>query len=79
MGYARNMDEAHPVKAFRKRAGKAARYFEVKAEGRKVSLTVKKNARSFNDNRAGMFVMLCSQDVSWEVMMAAYDARRLTE
>ena len=23
--------------------------------------------------------MLCSQDVSWELMMAAYDARRLTE
>jgi hypothetical protein len=26
-----------------------------------------------------MFVMLCSQDVSWELMMAAYNARRLTE
>ena len=77
--YARNMDEADPVKAFRKRAGKAARYFDVKKDGRKVVLSEKKNARSFSDNRAGMFVMLCSQDISWELMMAAYDARRLTE
>ncbi len=36
-------------------------------------------SRSFGDNRTGMFVMLCSQDVSWELMMAAYNARRLTE
>ena len=79
MEYARNMDEADPVKAFKKRAGKAIRYFSVEMDGRRVALTVKKNARSFVDNRAGMFVMLCSQDVSWELMMAAYDARRLTE
>lgn len=77
--YARNMDEADPVRAFRKRAGKAAKYFDIEADGRKVVLTERKNARSFSDNRAGMFVMLCSQDVSWELMMAAYDARRLTE
>lgn len=77
--FARNMDEANPEKAFRKRAGKAAKYFEITADGRKVALVEKKNARAFSDNRAGMFVMLCSQDVSWELMMAAYDARRLTE
>ena len=77
--YARNMDEANPVRAFRNHAGKAAKYFEIRAEGRKVVLTEKQNARTFNDNRAGMFVMLCSDDVSWELMMAAYDARRLTE
>ena len=77
--FARNMDEANPVKAFKKRAGKAAKYFEIEADGRKVVLTEKKNARTYSDNRAGMFVMLCSQDVSWELMMAAYDARRLTE
>ncbi len=77
--YARNMDEANPVKAFKKRAGKAAKYFEIKADGRKVALERKRNACSFNDNRAGMFIMLCSEDVTWEVMMAAYDARRLTE
>ena len=79
MEYARNMDEANPVKAFKKRAGKAVKFFEITRDGRKVILTRKKNAQSFNDNRAGMFVMLCSQDVSWELMMAAYDARRLTE
>lgn len=79
MEYALSMDEADPVKAFKKRAGKAARYFDIRADGRKVILKEKKNARSFSDNRAGMFVMLCSENVSWELMMAAYDARRLTE
>ena len=77
--YALSMDEADPVKAFKKRAGKAARYFDIRADERKVILKEKKNARSFSDNRAGMFVMLCSENVSWELMMAAYDARRLTE
>ncbi len=77
--YARNMDAADPVKDFKKRAGKAAKYFEIEADGRKVALERKRNACSFNDNRAGMFIMLCSEDVAWEVMMAAYDARRLTE
>lgn len=79
MEFARGMDEADPVKAFKKRAGKAAKYFEITPDGRKVRLKEKRNARSFEDNRAGVFVMLCSQDVSWELMMAAYDARRLTE
>ncbi len=77
--YARNMDEADPVKAFKERAGKAVKYFDIKADGRKVVLEKKKNALAFSDNRAGMFVMLCSEDVGWELMMAAYDARRLTE
>jgi len=79
MEYARTMDEANPVKAFRKRAGKAAKYFDIQANGRKVTLTEKRNARTFNDNRAGMFVMLCSENIDWGLMMAAYDARRLTE
>lgn len=77
--YVRNMDEADPVKAFRKRAGKAARYFDIEADGRRVILTEKQNARTFDENRAGMFVMLCSEGVPWEIMMAAYDARRLVE
>ena len=77
--FARNMDSANPVRDFKKRAGKAAKYFTIKADGRKVSLTEKNNARSFSDNRAGIFVMLCSKGISWELMMAAYDARRLVE
>lgn len=77
--YARNMDSANPVREFRKRAGKAAKFFTITANGRKVTLEIKPNARSFNDNRAGVFVMLCSEDISWELMMASYDARRLVE
>lgn len=79
MEYASNMDEADPVRAFKKRAGKAVKYFEIEADGRKVKLEKRKNAHTYSDNRAGLFIMFCSQDVSWELMMAAYDARRLTE
>ena len=67
------------MKAFKKRAGMAAKYFDIRAEGRKVILTEKKNVRTFNDNRAGTFVMFCSEIIDWGMMMAAYDARRLTE
>lgn len=77
--YAGNMDSPDPVRDFKKRAGTAVKYFKVTADGRKVALEIKKKARSFNDNRAGVFVMLCSEDVSWELMMASYDARRLVE
>ena len=31
MEYARGMDEADPVRAFRKRAGNAAKYFDIRA------------------------------------------------
>ena len=44
--FARNMDDADPVKAFMKLAGKAAKYFEIAADGRKVAL-VEKNTRYF--------------------------------
>lgn len=77
--YARNMDEADPVRAFRKHAGKAVRYFDVEPDGRKVTLRLRTKARTRHENRAGTFVMLCSGDIPWEIMMAAYDARRLTE
>ena len=73
------MDESNPIKAFKKRASKAAKYFDIKADSRKVVLTEKQNARTYNENRTGMFVMPCSDDISWEIMIAAYDARRLTE
>lgn len=79
MEYARNMDSSNPVKDFKKRAGKAAKFFDITGDGRKVILEPKKNARSFSDNRAGMFVMICSPNISWDVVMAAYDARRLVE
>lgn len=59
--------------------GKAAKYFDVAAEGRSVKLTVKNNSKTFLKNRAWLFVMLESSDVSWEAMMSAYDARRLVE
>ena len=76
---AETIDSPDPVKVFRKMAGKAVKYFDVAADGRGVRLTVRNNSKSFLENRAGLFVMLTSPDVSWEAMMAAYDARRLVE
>jgi len=66
-------------RSLRKTAGRASKYFSASLEDGKVHLERKGNAVSFGENREGMFVMLSSSDVSWEAMMAAYDARRLTE
>ena len=68
-----------PVGRFRKIAGKAAKHFDVRAEGNKVVVTEKQNSLSFVENRAGVFVMLSSKDLDWRTVMTAYDARRLTE
>ena len=68
-----------PVERFRKLAGKAVRHFDVKADGRKVIVTEKQNSISFAENRAGVFVMISSEDLDWRTVMTAYDARRLTE
>ncbi len=76
---AEKIDAADPVAAFKKKAGKAIRHFNVTANGRKVVVSVKKNSASFEENRAGIFVMLASEDVDWKTVMIAYDARRLTE
>jgi len=69
----------NPQKEFARVAGKAVKYFDVTYEDKTVRLKRRRNAVSFADNRAGMFVMLTSPDVTWEQMMSAYDARRLTE
>ncbi|MCB5278582.1 MAG: transposase [Candidatus Cloacimonetes bacterium] len=79
MARAETIDSPNPVKTFNNMAGKAAKYFDIIADGRHVKPTVKNNSKTFLENRAGMFVMLVSEDVSWEAMMAAYDARRLAE
>ena len=68
-----------PVGRFRKLAGKAIKHFDVKADGKKVIVTEKQNSISFAENRAGVFVMLSSEDLDWMTVMTAYDARRLTE
>ena len=68
-----------PVARFKKIAGKAIRHFDVQANGRKVIVKEKQNSITFAENRAGVFVMLSSQDLDWTTVMTAYDARRLTE
>jgi len=76
---AAKIDSPDPVRAFRIMAGKAVKHFDVIADGRRAVVTEKQNSLTFVDNRAGLFVMLTSPGVSWETMMTAYDARRLTE
>jgi hypothetical protein len=76
---ASKIDSKDPVTEFKRIAGMAVKHFTIEQNGRKVIVTEKKNSLSFEENRAGMFVMLASQGISWDVMMNAYDARRLTE
>ncbi len=68
-----------PVRAFNKLAGKAARFFDVAADGKNVIVTAKKNSESFFMNRAGMFILVTTPDVTWLQAMSAYEVRRLTE
>ena len=68
-----------PVKAFNAMAGKAARFFDVAADGRRVRVATRKNSESFFMNRAGMFILVTTPDVTWPQAMSAYEVRRLTE
>lgn len=79
MKAAEKIDSKDPEAEFRRLAGKAVRHFDVEVEGRKVKVSVKPKSASFEENRAGLFVMLTSEGVEWDAMMTAYDARRLTE
>ncbi len=79
MEFAESIDAKDPVAEFRKKAGNAFRYFSVEPDGRKVEVTQRPKSASFEQNRAGLFVMLASEGIGWDVMMTAYDARRLTE
>lgn len=76
---ASEIDSKDPVAAFRKIAGKAAKHFEISADGRKAVVKEKRNSKSFEENRAGLFVMLATPDIEWGTAMSVYDARRLTE
>ena len=75
----KDVDDPDPMGRFRCIAGKAARYFDAKPDGRKLEFKTRKNALSFRENRAGTFIMLTSRDMSWDTMMSSYDARRLVE
>lgn len=73
------VDSSDPMGEFKKIAGKASKYFEVTADGRRLSYRVRTNAVSFAENRAGIFFMLATDGMRWEEMMACYDVRRLVE
>ena len=79
MKRATEIDAKDPVKAFRKMAGRSFGLFDVVADGRKAVVRPRVKTVSGRRNKMGYFVMLCSDDMTWESMMAAYDARRLTE
>lgn len=73
------IDSKAPMREFARITGKARRYFDAEADGRKLRFELKNNSLTFAENRAGLFVMLSSMDVGWKAMMSAYDARRLVE
>lgn len=76
---AERIDAEDPVAAFREKAGKAMRYFDAEADGRKVRVAEKPRLASFEEKRAGLSVVLASEDVGWKVMMAAFDAKKHAE
>lgn len=77
--FASEIDSPNPDKVFKKKAGKAAKHFEMTVNGRKITVKEKKNSRSYLENRAGTFIMLTSEGIEWDTMMQMYDARGLTE
>ena len=77
--FASTIDSPNPVEVFKKRAGKAFKHFDVVRNDRKLNVTEKKNSKTFAENRAGLFVMLTSEDIDWNTMMTIYDARAYTE
>ena len=79
MKKAAKIDCVHPVKEFNRIAGKMASKFSVRADGRKVVVSLKNNSMTFSENRAGMFIMLCSEGIEWDVMMKVYDIRCYVE
>jgi hypothetical protein len=79
MKKAAKIDCAHPVKEFNRIAGKMASKFSVRADGRKVIVSVKNNSMTFSENRAGMFIMLCTEGIGWDIMMKVYDIRCYVE
>lgn len=76
MKAAGKIDAKGPVAEFRKLAGKAQAFLceSRRTEGKSL---VKPKSASFEENRAGLFVMLESKRVKWEAMMTAYDEGRL--
>ncbi|MBQ7702374.1 MAG: transposase [Candidatus Methanomethylophilaceae archaeon] len=76
---ASEIDCKDPVARFRRIAGKAFRHFEVEADGHKVIVKEKKKSKSFQENRAGLFILLATKGTDWSSAMQAYDARRLVE
>ena len=77
--FASTIDSPDPVSVFKKKAGKAFRYFDVVPNGRRLTVMEKKNSKTFAENRAGLFVMMTSEGIDWNTMMTVYDARGLTE
>lgn len=76
---ASKIESKNPLKEFENIVGKASKYFDAEADGNRVKIKVRKNAESFFANRAGMFILVTTTDVSWTEAMSAYEVRRLTE
>ncbi|MDC7950577.1 hypothetical protein PAA26_00455 [Methanomassiliicoccaceae archaeon COG_1] len=57
----------------------ATKHPNMVADGCEVIVTEKQDPTTSADNRAGLSVMLASEDIDWRTVMTAYGARRLTE
>ena len=72
---ASRIDSEDPAREFRRLAGRLSPMFDVRADGRRATVSIRNNSRSFFDNRAGMFVILCREGIGWEVAMRVYDIK----
>jgi len=79
MEFAKTINDKDPVAEFKKKACKAVKHFNVEVDGRKVKVTQRPKSASYEQNRAGLFAILTSENIEWNAMMAAYNARRLVE
>lgn len=70
----------NPEKEFSKLMPAVRRHLEwsVDSDGA-MHLHRKQNSFTFEENRAGMFIMFASENTSWDVMMASYDVRDWVE
>lgn len=75
-----NTKPRDPEKRFRKLAPFIRKYLDYTVDDDGVMhIQRRNNAMTFTDNRAGMFVMLSSNDTTFEQMMTAYDVRDWVE
>ena len=59
-------------------SAQATKHPDIVADGWEVIVTERQDPTTPADNRAGLSVMLASEDIDWRTVITVYGARRLT-